>query len=199
MGIQSQNVNTNRKHRGLAAPDIAYKSNASEYLVVWVVQSLPMPTEFHSVIYSQLLSADGVGIDSPSQFTYSEDPYFNNLARADVEFNRVSDEFLIVYNLLTFGPDEDYGDIYGQRVPDDGTDGAAGAFRISDLEACMYCRSISPSVTANDSSGEYMVVWQSEDPSNNEFEIFGRRIDPPMFKDDFESGDLGRWSAVVGQ
>ncbi len=116
-----------------------------------------------------------------------------------VAYNDTGLEYLVVWegDHLT---DEEY-EIWGQRI-DAATGLAIGTlFRISDMgpEEDTSYEARNPAVVYNATDDEYLVVWWGDDSSgalvNDEFEIFGQRIDATTGVEagtnDFRISDMG--------
>src|SRR5262249_7341654 len=109
---------------------------------------------------------------------------FSAAYRPDVTFNSANDESLIVWEGNDGVDGSDTFEIYGQRLL-----GATGAetgdsdFRISDMgpDGDNNFDAGDPAVAYNEATNRYVVVWAGDnnvgDLDDNEFEIFGQRLD----------------------
>jgi len=95
-------------------------------------------------------------------------------------------------------------EVFGQRLnAATGAEVGANDFRISDMgpdgsttfgPSTTFFISV-PGVAHNSLNNEYLVVWWSDDTTNDEFEVFGQRLDAAMGAEvganDFRISDLG--------
>ena len=113
-----------------------------------------------------------------------------------IAYNFTNQEYLVVWQ----GDDvyDDRVEIFGQRL--DATTGAeiGGDFRISDMGANDTDASFGandPAVAYSSTQNEYLVVWRGDDTTNNEFEIYGQRLDATngteIGTNDFRISDMG--------
>ncbi len=113
-----------------------------------------------------------------------------------VAYNFTDNEYLIVWNSGVNANNQ--SNIFGQRL--DGTTGKAlgeNDFRISGIGDDNQNGNLRffPSVSYNTTNNEYMVVWAAKDVGNEEFEIFGQRLDATTGKElgenDFRINNIG--------
>ncbi len=113
-------------------------------------------------------------------------------------YNSTNNEYLVVW----YG--DDGGDlaiseteIYGQRVDAITGEEIGEDFRLSDmgLDGDANFDAVGPAVAYNVTNDEYLVVWQGDDVTDGEQEIFGQRIDAAtgeeMGTNDFRLSDMG--------
>ena len=113
-----------------------------------------------------------------------------------VAYNPTAHEYLVVWrgDDVTVSEQE----VYGQRL-DAGTGAELGTndFRISDVgpDGDPAFQAFNPAVVYNPTANEYLVVWDSDTDVDNEFEIFGQRIDATtgaeLGTNDFRISDQG--------
>jgi len=114
-----------------------------------------------------------------------------------VAYNSTNNEYLVVWEAFPVGIGNDKVDIHGQRL-----DAATGAqlgtddFRISDMgNGDQILEAFDPAVAYNSADNEYLVVWEGDDTVNEEFEIYGQRLDAAtgseIGTDDFRLSDMG--------
>jgi hypothetical protein len=177
---------------GAIAPSVAYNSNADEYLVVWMGDDgIDQDFEIHGQRLDASTGAE-VGIND---FRISDGAFTATVSA--VAYNPSADEYLVVWSGGGPGPDPEW-EIYGQRL-----DGSTGAeigcddFRISEMgpDGNTNFGAEKPAVTYNPSVDEYLVVWNSDDETVDEFEIFGQRLDgstgAEIGPNDFRISDMG--------
>jgi len=185
---------------------VAYNSQADEYLVVWGGDDDSgglVEGEFE--IFGQRIDgATGAEIGDDFRISHQGpdgDPDYDAFLPA-VAYNSQNDQYLVVWH----GDDDSGGlvegefEIFGQRI-----DGATGAeigddFRISDMgpDGDTDYAANDPAVAYNSQDDQYLVVWHGDDDSGDlvdeEFEIFGQRIDGATgaeIGDDFQISDMG--------
>jgi hypothetical protein len=184
-------------------PAVAYDSTNNQYLVVWQGDdgSFPLVDEEFE-IYGQRVQADGTEVGA-NDFRLSDmgpdgDANFDALS-PKVAYNSTNDECLVVW----WGDDNsggllnDEAEIFGQRVQA-GTGAEIGSdFRLSDMgtNGLTAYGAASPAVAYNSTNNEYLVVWWGDDVVDNEFEIFGQRLDgvsgTEVGTNDFRLSDMG--------
>jgi hypothetical protein len=155
----------------------------NEFLVVWEGTDDDVERE----IYGQRLNAaTGAPIGGNFRISDAGPPGspINSAYAVDVAYNRVDDQYLVVWNAneglggLANGELE----IYGQRLSSTGGEVGANDFRISDLgpDGNAAYDAIAPAVDHNPIDNQYLVVWTGSDDQGalaaGEFEIFGQRI-----------------------
>lgn len=157
-------------------PALAYNPTAGEYLVVW--QQIDGERE----IYGQRVS--GTGAADGTAFRISDMGADGDAERAAFEpaIARGSnpDEYLVVWQGDGLATDEEY-EIFGQRVGIAG-DEIGGDFRISNVGADGDAgrNAVRPAIAPDSTRSEYLTVWAGDGlATNEEFEIFGRRLATP--------------------
>jgi uncharacterized repeat protein (TIGR01451 family) len=179
------------------APSVTSNVSGTEYLVVWSGDDDTAPLvqdEFE--IYGQRLQANGTETGA-NDFRISD---MGSDGTATVDANEpavtadgASGEYLVVWS-GDDAPGED--EIYGQRLQADGTPTGANDFRLSDMGADgnNNLNAVTPAVSHNSDTDEYLVVWSGDDTLNGEFEIYGQRVSATGTQtgtNDFRISDMG--------
>ena len=187
-------------------PAVAYNSTNFEFLVVWQGDDntgLLVDNEFE--IYGQRIFGSGfsgneVGEDD---FRISDmGPDGNAEFRAldpAVAYNPTTNQYLVTWN----GDDNTAPlvqfefEIFGQRLNGaDATQVGANDFRISDMgpDGSSPFAAASSVVAFNSTNNQFFVVWEGEEITFNEFEIYGQRLDAAggaVGTNDFRISDVG--------
>lgn len=119
-----------------------------------------------------------------------------------VAYNSIDDEYLVVWAGMdnVGGVVDGEVEIYGQIVSSAGVPVGVNDFRISDVAGIGTTSGFvqSPDVAFNPVYGEYLVVWQADDPVDGvvagESEIWGQLLDADgnqIFVNDFRISDVG--------
>ncbi len=157
----------------------AYNATNNTFLVVWYSDdTTPGLINGEDEIWGQFIDGDGNEIGTNDFRISFQGPDGNGNFDADtpaVAWNSTDNEFLVVWRGdLIVGEDE----VFGQIV--DGATGAliGSAFRISDMgpDGVIDFDVQRPSVAYNATDNEYFVVWQGDDATNSEDEIWGQRL-----------------------
>ncbi len=156
-----------------------YPSVASDgsggFVVVWQSYGQEGTYSEGGVFGRRFDSAGGTRGDEFQVNTYTNDYQYYPSVASDASGN-----FVVVWQ--SYGQDgSDYG-IFGQRY--DGTGRVGDEFQVNSYTT--YGQNL-PKV-ASTGSGSFVVVWQSYDPVNSDFEVFGQRYD-----------STGKWSGAEFQ
>ena len=170
----------------VSSPVIAYNNETNEYLVVWSFTGIS--TEG---IYGQRLNASGEEL-GPNDFRIS------NVAPSYIPaaaYNHENNEYLVVSG--GFASQSEGIEIYGQRLNASGEELGPNDFRISDMGPegdAFIGGAYNPAITYNSETNEYLVVWDSPDMGDGEFEIYGQRLSASgeeLGANDFRISDMG--------
>ncbi len=168
-------------------PSVAYNPTGGEYLVVWIASEGGLAAGEFEVFAQRVDAATGAEVGH-NDFRLSTmgrdgDAAFG-AALPSVAYNPLDDEYLVVWRggMTVEGAHE----IYGQRVFGDrsaGNQRGVDDFRISDMGATDADASFDAiqAVVAYGAGSGYLAVWYGDDDdqaTDNEHEIFGRRIEP---------------------
>ncbi len=191
-------------------PDVAYNSNAQEYLVVWQGQDNQGGLSYQeNEIYGQRIDATTGAEVGENDFRISDmgpdgDPTFNALSPT-VIYNPNSNEYLVVWiGDDNIGSADEAFEAYGQRLDATGQEIGSNDFRISDMGAAA----INPNydvlpygnvaVAHNSTANQYLVVWSGDESAlplvDDEFEVFGQLLQANGSQtgtNDFRISDMG--------
>jgi hypothetical protein len=167
-------------------PMVVANPTANEYLVVWQGDDgTPPLVDDEFEIFGQRLSAAGAPTGT-NDFRVSEQGPDGNPAsgarRPSVAYDPTANEYLIAWDGHGTG---DEHEIFGQRLSPAAVDIGGGDFQISDAgpDGNPAYDAFGPSVAANPTANEYLVVWQGDDDTpplvDDDVEIFGRRLGLP--------------------
>ncbi|MEJ2737208.1 MAG: hypothetical protein P8189_27215, partial [Anaerolineae bacterium] len=144
------------------APDVAYNSSRTQFLVVW---EQAYSTTDHDVWARRVGtggSLDGDGFAISTYSAWETNPV--------VAYNSYRDEYLVVWELRVGDPEFGQRNIYARRLDGDGT--PVGNVIILDAGTADQRY---PAVAYNSAWDEYLVVWQDRTAGN--WDIMGRRVD----------------------
>jgi uncharacterized repeat protein (TIGR01451 family) len=179
------------------APSVAWNASASEYLVVWSGDDDTAPLvdgEFE--IFGQRLDEAGAA-QGTNDFRISD---MGGNGNAGIDANQpavtadgASGEYLVVWSGDDTPSEEE---IYGQRLTSAGAETGTNDFRLSDMgsDGNNALNAITPGVTHNSATDEYLVVWSGDDSTDDEFEIYGQRVSATGTQtgtNDFRISDMG--------
>ena len=157
-------------------PRVAANPTANEYLVVWWGGD-DTPPLFDN--FGQRLTAAGAQTGT-DDFRISKHGARPNLGSGvydpSVAHDPVANEYLVAWT-GEIGSSGEY-EIQAQRLSAKGAEVGGSDFQISDMgpDSDKDFDAHLPSVAANPTLGEYLVVWVGDDIVDGEFEIFGRRL-----------------------
>src|SRR5262245_1688429 len=188
---------------GAHGPAVAYNPTNNEYLVVWYGDDNTAPLVNGDLeIWGQRLNAATGAEVGTNDFRISGigpngDPRFQAFSPA-VAYNPTRNEYLVVWsgdsNVLGM-VDEEF-EIFGQRL-NASTGAGIDSVRLSDMGPGGNANfdAFFPAVAYNGAANEYLVVWSGDDTTDNEFEIFGQRLDASkafqVGANDFRISDVG--------
>jgi hypothetical protein len=180
-----------------ANSSVAYSTRTNRYLVVWEAD---FKTDGEQEIFGRLVTAGGKPVGRQiriSDMGPNGNPGF--IAQNPVvTYNAKSNEFLVVWsgddNTAPLVNDEQ--EIFGQRLTATGNQVGPNDFRISDMgpDGNAGFDAFVPAVAYNSQANEYLVAWQGDDTTDDEFEIFGQRLGGtgvPVGANDFRISDMG--------
>jgi hypothetical protein len=173
-------------------PAVAYNRQANEYLVTWEANDTDAglaANEFE--IFGQRLSDSGAQM-AANDFRVSDAGGTGNgtaqAANPAVAYNTQANEYLISWR----ADDTDAGlvdnetEIFAQRLAASGNETGANDFRVSDAggSGATAAAVERPVPAYNTATNQYLVIWYADDTDagllDDEFEIFGRRLAPPV-------------------
>ena len=162
------------------SPSVAYNAANDEYLVAWIGE-IGTSNEFE--VFAQRLTAAGAEVGGSDVRISDLGPDGSDEYRADtpsVTANSASGEYLVVWqgddNIPPLVNDE--FEMFGQRLTAAGAQTGANDFRISEqgADGDVTSQAFMPSVAYNPVSDQYLVAWETEIGSTEEFEIWAQRL-----------------------
>jgi hypothetical protein len=156
-------------------PSVGYNPVTNEYLVAWIGR-LDVAGRYE--IWARRLSATGERLGPQDDLRVSESSvgHIDELdARPSIAVNTATGEYLVTW-VGRFGTAPEF-EVLGQFVTAGG-DMTSSDFRISAQGADGDPNSTARTATVayNATNNQYLVVWQGEVGSTDEFEIWGRRL-----------------------
>jgi len=155
-------------------PAVAYNSARGQYLAVWEADGLATDNEFE--IFGQRLRPTGAELGQDFRIS-NVLPDGDNLTIAfnpDLAYNSTANEFLATWT--NFTADQE---IFGQRIGGTGRQ-LDGDFQVSRTGAVGDPNPEPDFSGVAAGVGDYLSVWEGDAvPTDEEFEIFGRRIAAP--------------------
>ena len=145
------------------APDVAYNTNANEYLVVW---EYAFSATDHD-IYARRVGSDGalLGGEIGIAITTATE------GLPAVVYNPTANEYLVRWRRVEGSDEFAHGNIYAQRV------NAAGALVGAAISvATSALDETAPAAAYDASANRYMVVWQGTQSGAREYGIYGQRL-----------------------
>jgi hypothetical protein len=179
MGNEGESSPDIRDDFGIVEQQVVYNPTENEYLVVWVGQDDRAPlVSGETEVFGQRIDGETGLPVGPNDFRISAAGGSGangfNVQNVSVAYCGSTNEYLVVWSADDNRPPLVDGEfeIFGQRLS-----GATGAevgvddFRISDmgddLESSNTVRArydaVAPRVACNETNGEFLVVWQSDD------------------------------------
>jgi hypothetical protein len=165
-------------------PAVVHNSTDNQYLVVWEGDHDTAPLVNNELeIWARRLSATAEAIDAEirrmSDMGGSGDASYD--ARdPDVAYNSTNNQYLIVWegDDTATGLANDEFEIWGQRL--NASLGGVGSndFRISDMGGSgdADLDALDPAVAYNPIDNQYLVVWEGDDYTADEFDVYGQRL-----------------------
>jgi hypothetical protein len=164
-------------------PSVAYNPTADEYLVVWHGDdnTAPLVNEEYE-IFAQRLSGSGAPLGG--RIRVSEQGADGNPAslafQPSVAYNPAANEYLVAWT-GEIGTSSEV-EIWAQRLSAAGAEVGGSDFQVSDMgpDGNPSYNAVEPSVVANPTANEYLVVWRGDDNTaplvDEEYEVFGQRL-----------------------
>lgn len=170
--------------RNLSAndPKVVYNRASHEYLVVWHGSGLfDAPGRFFE-IYGQRLSRTGKEIGSDFRISFTGDlgkintSIVRSTSQADVAWNSVNNEYLVIWKGMGEPEDVLKMEIYGQRLKASG-ELQGKYFRISKTtDQGNDFHANAPAVAYNGHDNQYFVVWSGGFNKPSQTEVWGRAL-----------------------
>ncbi len=184
-------------------PAVAYNSHDNEYLVVWQGDDNTgsLVNDENEIFAQRLNAATGAEVGT-NDFRLSDmggvgDANYDASAPA-VAYNSTNNQYLVVWagddNIAPLLDNEI--EIFGQLITAAGGGTGPNDFRISDMgpDGNTSYAAHFPDVAYNSTDNQYLVVWYGDDVTNEEFEIYGQRLNATggdLGANDFRISDMG--------
>ena len=159
------------------SPDVAYNSQANQYLVTWSGNGLPTDLEFE--VFGQRLNASGG--EEGGDFRISNIGTDTDVNRGPASVPRVAydatnNQYLVVWTGDGLATDNEF-EVFGQRVSAAG-DQTGGDFRISTVGTDTQTTTAAqvPDVAYSSAANEFLAVWSGADLGPGLGEISGQRV-----------------------
>jgi len=160
---------------GVDPPAIAYDSDDNQFLVTWYGNDPPLSHEEYE-IFGQRLTAAGaeVGTDFRISNVGTDGDTARNTFAPAVTYDETDKQYLVAW----------YGDIgaeievCGQKLAGDSGNEVGGDFRLSNMgpdQDAAYA-GFFPALTWNSTANEYLATWYGDNTTDDEFEVYARRI-----------------------
>ena len=163
-------------------PKVVYNRAAREYLVVWHGSGLVHAPDRFFEIYGQRISRTGseIGKDFRISHTTELGKINTNVVRsngqADVAWNSVNNEYLVIWKGMAEPEDFVKMEIYGQRVKANG-ELAGKHFRISHTtNQGSNFHADAPAIAYNSQGNQYFVVWTGGYKKEAQTEVWGNLV-----------------------
>ena len=177
-----------------AAPAVGFEPDG-DFLVVWESFGTPEPTtndrwEINARLFGS--NATPKGNDFQINQAYVEDQRNPDVA------GDPKGEFMVTWQSegsYGSGGDDDSWSVHFRRVDTD------GGFASSQTQINTFTPNAQEEPAVGFGPGcKILLVWSSQGTpaSNNEAAILGQRLGSSIFCDDFESGNISRWSSTLG-
>ena len=182
INLRISNLSDGGKDRNSNEPAAVYNSTSHEYLVVWHGSGLYGTEDKVSEIYGQRLSREGKELGGDFRVSNTTDlgkvntSFVRTSAQADVAWNSVSNQYLVVWKGMGQPEDVVKMEIYGQLLKANG-DALGNDFRISETtNQGTNFHTDAPAVAYGSSNNQYLVVWSGGFKTESQSEVWGRGI-----------------------
>jgi hypothetical protein len=182
LSFRVSNLSDNGRDRNSNAPAAVYNSTTHEYLVVWHGSGFVLTEDKVSEIYGQRLSREGKELGSDFRISNTTDlgkvntSFVRTSAQADVAWNSVNNQYLVVWKGMGQPEDVVKIEVYGQLLKANG-EAIGNDFRISETtNQGNNFHANAPAVAYNRSNNQYLVVWSGDFENESQSEVWGRGI-----------------------
>ena len=170
------------KYHSSNDPKVVYNKTAGEYLVVWNGSGqLNSPDNFFE-ISGQRVSRAGKNIGSPFQISHNTDlgkvntNFVRSSSQADVAWNSVNNEYLVIWKGMGEPEDVVKMEIYGQRLKASG-EFLGKYFRISHTtDQGINFHANAPAIAYDSRDNQYLVVWSGGFKNESKVEVWGMGV-----------------------
>lgn len=154
-----------------SVPDVAYNPTTNQYMVAYHAD---LPNNGDNNIWSRVVNADGT-LSTLTQITNVGGSRDADYAR--VEYNPLSNEFIIVYQTDHVNTDNE-DEIFGQRVSNAGVlIGSEFQVSFAGIDGDGEETGSYSDVYYNPTHQQILVTFQSEEPGSNAYDIFATTLD----------------------
>jgi hypothetical protein len=193
------------KYHSSNDPRVVYNRTAGEYLVIWNGSGqLNSPDNFFE-ISGQRVSRAGKNVGSPFQISHNTDlgkvntNFVRSSNQADVAWNSVNNEYLVIWKGMGEPDDVVKMEIYGQRLKASG-ELLGKYFRISHTtDQGPNFHANTPAIAYDSHDNQYLVAWSGGFKNESKVEVWGMGLNasgqPIGQKNDFR---ISQVTADVG-
>jgi hypothetical protein len=182
IALRISNLSDAGKDRNSSEPAAVYNSTSHEYLVVWHGSGLYGTEDKVSEIYGQRLSRESKELGSDFRISNTTDlgkvntSFVRTSTQADVVWNSVNNQYLVVWKGMGQPEDVVKMEIYGQLLKANG-DALGNDFRISETtNQGNNFHTDAPAVAYSSGNNQYLVVWTGGFKKESQSEVWGRGI-----------------------
>ena len=182
IALRISNLSDAGKDRNSNEPAAVYNSTSHEYLVVWHGSGFYGTEDKVSEIYGQRLSREGKELGTDFRVSNTTDlgkvntSFVRTSTQADVAWNSVSNQYLVVWKGMGQPEDLVKMEIYGQLLKGNG-DALGNDFRISETtNQGNNFHADAPAVAYSSGNNQYLVVWSGGFKKESQSEVWGRGI-----------------------
>jgi hypothetical protein len=181
--VRVSNVGTDGdglREPGPEPPAIAYDSVDNQYLVTWYGNNLTNKDEYE--VWGQRLDATGGQVPDTTDFRISnvgtDGDSTTGAFNPSVSYDSVDNQYLVAW----YGNIGAEVEICGQKLSGTGAD-VGGDIRLSNMgpEGDSSRGAFFPATTYNPQTNEYLATWYGDDATDNEFEVYARRVGTSNF------------------
>jgi hypothetical protein len=182
IAFRISNLTDSDKNHRSNDPKVVYNRTAGEYLVVWNGSGLFNSPDNFFEVYGQRLSRTGKEIGSDFRISHTTDlgkintSFVRSSNQADVVWNSVTNEYLVIWKGMGEPEDVVKMEIYGQRLKANG-ELLGKYFRISHTtDQGINFHANAPAIAYNSRDNQYLVVWSGGFKNESQVEVWGRGL-----------------------
>jgi len=182
IAFRISNLSDADKNHSSNDPKVVYNRTAREYLVIWHGSGLFNSPDNFFEVYGQRLSSTGKEVGSNFRISHTTDlgklntSFVRSSSQADVAWNSVDNEYLVIWRGMGEPEDVVKREIYGQRLK------ANGEFlekysRISHTtDQGINFHANAPAIAYNSRDNQYLVVWSGGFKNESQVEVWGKGL-----------------------